>query len=64
MSKVYGTVNQFVGHGGQSVWIGVGDEFDGSEEIVKSHPEMFTKEEASPAKLSPAARARLGRQTS
>lgn len=44
MSKVYATVNQFVGHGGVSVWIGEGDVYDAGDELVKAHPEMFTEE--------------------
>jgi len=44
MSKVYATVNQFVGHGGQSVWIGAGDVYDTSDSLVKANPDMFTKE--------------------
>lgn len=49
MSKVYATVNGFVGHGGQSVWLGEGDEYDENDPLVKAMPERFT------AKVSPAA---------
>lgn len=44
MSKVYATVNQFVGHGGQSVWIGFGDQYDSTHPLVKANPDWFTKE--------------------
>lgn len=44
MSNVYATVNQFVGHGGQSVWIGAGDVYDSSDPLVVAHPDWFTRE--------------------
>lgn len=58
MSKVLATVNQFVGHAGQSVWIGEGDEYDSSDPLVKANPGMFTKEAPAPA---PAAKERPAR---
>lgn len=39
MSKVYSTVNGFVGFNGQSHWLGEGDEYDSSDAIVKALPE-------------------------
>lgn len=42
-SKVYATVNQFVGHGGISVWLGEGDEYDSSDPLVQAHPQFFTE---------------------
>lgn len=49
MSKVYATINGFVGHGGQSVPIQEGDEYDADHELVQAHPQHFT------ARPSPAA---------
>lgn len=42
MSKVYATINGFIGHGGQSVSIAEGDEYDENHEIVQAHPQHFT----------------------
>lgn len=43
MSKVVATVSTFVGHGGQSVWVAAGEEYDASDPLVKANPDMFTK---------------------
>jgi hypothetical protein len=51
-SKVYATVNQFVGHNGQSVWLGAGDEYDSSDAIVRANPDMFTKHATGPAAVA------------
>lgn len=42
MSKVYATISGFIGHGGQSVPIAEGDEYDADHSLVKQHPEHFT----------------------
>lgn len=44
MSKVFATVNQFVGFEGQSVWLGAGDPYDSGDPLVKAFPDFFTKE--------------------
>lgn len=42
MSKVYATISGFIGHGGQSVPIHEGDEYDADHALVEAHPEHFT----------------------
>lgn len=49
MSKVYAKLSTFVGHGGQSVFITQGDEYDDSDPLVKAHRDKFTE----PAKDDP-----------
>ena len=39
--KVKALESQFIGHGGQSVWIGAGEEWDHDHPVVKDHPELF-----------------------
>lgn len=41
--KVTVKETRFVGHGGQSVWLHAGDEYDTSDDIVKAMPDFFTK---------------------
>lgn len=47
--KVNAKLSTFVGHGGQSVWVQEGDEYDSANPIVKANPGMFTE----PAKEDP-----------
>lgn len=39
--KVYATMSGFVGHGGRSVDIHEGDEYDDSDPLVKALPQHF-----------------------
>lgn len=41
--KVKALVSTFIGHGGQSVWLGEGDEHDHNADIVKANPDLFTE---------------------
>lgn len=52
MSKVYSTVNAFIGFNGQSVWLGVGDEYDSADAIVKANKDKFTQETTGPAAVN------------
>lgn len=40
--KVYATISGFVGHAGQSVWLGEGDEHDADAPLVRALPHLFT----------------------
>jgi len=48
--KVTVKESRFVGHGGQSVWLAAGDEYDHDEPVVKANPDMFTKPSEDPPK--------------
>lgn len=41
-NKVYATISGFIGHNGQSVWLGEGDEHDMDSPIVQANPQLFT----------------------
>lgn len=43
--KVKAVFSGFVGHGGQSVWIGEGEEHDHDDAIVQANPAKFTAPE-------------------
>jgi hypothetical protein len=58
MSKVTATFDGFVGHGGSSVPLNSGDEYDSEHPLVKAHPGLFTEPEAAKVEEAPKAPAK------